>query len=388
VVIKGKSVSGARRLAVHLMRTDTNERAELKEVRGTVAEDLRGALLEMEAVAAGARTGKPFYHGSINTRADERLTDEQRAIAIDRLEAKLGLTGQPRIVVVHEKEGWEHCHIVWSRIDLDRMAAISDSHNFAKHEAVSRDLEREFGHARVQGAHVERDGKPRPERTPSHAEMLQAERTGLSPGEVKDKITELWRRTDSGKAFADALWEAGYMLARGDRRDFVIIDPHGGTHSLTRRIEGARAKDVRERLADIDATKLPNIAAAKELQLMRGALGASRAPERPALTADRSVADQARLDDEDKTKNRSSTNLEWTDRGGMVDQQRAALDWVQAAHEKKRDGVEQTDRMLGRDAEERARTDRQQNVQREFGSNSDRDIDDDFDLGRGRDRSR
>src|ERR1700722_6215731 len=132
------------------MRTDTNERAEVKELRAVAAEDLRGALLEMEAVASGARTTKPFYHGSINTRADERLTDEQRSRAIDRLEAELGLSGQSRVVVLHEKEGREHCHIVWSRIDLERMAAISDSHNYRKHEQIARDLEREFGHERVQ----------------------------------------------------------------------------------------------------------------------------------------------------------------------------------------------------------------------------------------------
>lgn len=69
-------------------------------------------------------------HASINTRADERLPPEQRMQAIDRLEKDLGLTGQPRAVVVHEKEGREHCHVVWSRIDLDKMRTISDSHNF------------------------------------------------------------------------------------------------------------------------------------------------------------------------------------------------------------------------------------------------------------------
>ena len=110
------------------------------------------------------------------------MTDEQRAYAIDRLEAEMGLIGQPRVVVVHDKKDREHCHIVWSRIDLDRMAAISDSHNFRKHEQVGRELEREFGHERVQGAHVERDGKERPARTPSHSEMLQADRTGVSHG--------------------------------------------------------------------------------------------------------------------------------------------------------------------------------------------------------------
>lgn len=266
MIIKGTSCAGAKRLAVHLTRTDTNERAEVKDIRGVVAEDLLGALREMEAVAAGTRATKPFYHGSINTRADERLTDEQRMYAIDKLEEALGLTGQARVVVVHEKEGREHCHIVWSRIDLDRMAAISDSNNYRTHEEVARTLEREFGHERVQGAHIERDGKERPERTPSHAEMLQAERTGVSPQEAKELMTAIWQTTQNGKEFQAALADKGWMLARGDRRDFVAIDPTGGIHSVARRIEGAKAADVRARFADIDPRDLRSVTEAKQTQ--------------------------------------------------------------------------------------------------------------------------
>src|SRR5271156_7111479 len=182
MVIKGKSVAGADRLANHLERTDTNERMEVGEFRGVASADLRGALREMEAVASACPNCKrPFYHASINTRADERLTPEQREQAIDRLEKELGLTGQPRVVVMHAKKDREHIHIVWSRIDLDTMRTISDSHNYRKHEIVARELERAFGHERVQGAHIERDGQPRPERTPSHKEHQQAERTGISP---------------------------------------------------------------------------------------------------------------------------------------------------------------------------------------------------------------
>jgi hypothetical protein len=253
------------------MRTDTNERAEVKEIRGVVAEDLLGAFREMEGVAVGTRATKPFYHASINTRADEPLTDEQRAQAIDRLEAELNLYGQARAVVIHSKEGREHCHIVWSRIDLDRMTAISDGNNYYKHEKVARALEREFGHERVQGAHVERDGKERPERTPSHSEMLQAERTGVSPAAARALMTELWRETDSGKSFQAALETKWWVLARGDRRDFVAIDSEGGTHSIARRIEGAKAADVRQRFADIDPASLPSVADAKQIQRERQA---------------------------------------------------------------------------------------------------------------------
>ena len=139
-MIKGGSVAGAARLAKHLQNTDSNERMEVLELRGVAAKDLRGALQEMEAAAAACpNCRKPLYHASINTRAGERLNDTQRMQAIDRLERELGLTGQPRVVVVHEKKDRqrhdrEHCHVVWSRIDLARLRTISDSHNYRKHE--------------------------------------------------------------------------------------------------------------------------------------------------------------------------------------------------------------------------------------------------------------
>jgi hypothetical protein len=283
MVIKGSARGGAASLAAHLLRTDTNEKMELRELRGVVAENLTDALLEMEAVASGARSTRHFYHASLNTRADELLTPEQERRAIDRLEAELGLTDQARAVVAHVKEGRAHLHVVWSRIDLETMTAIPDSHNYRRHELVARELEREFGHARVQGAHIERDGVERPDRTPAHAEMQIAERTGLTPQEAKAEITAIWQRTDNGAAFQAALAEEGWILAAGDRRDFVVIDRHGGTHSLARRVEGAKAKDIRERLADLDPASLPSAAEARAIQAERQATekargGDARAP--------------------------------------------------------------------------------------------------------------
>ncbi|EGO93172.1 relaxase/mobilization nuclease domain-containing protein, partial [Acidiphilium sp. PM] len=256
MIIKGGTRAGGADLGVHLSRTDTNERVLLLELRGVAGMNLDQALREMEAFGAGTRCKSPLYHANIDPRADERLTPEQWGRAVDALEAKLGFTGQPRALVQHVKEGREHVHVVWSRIDLERNRAIPDSHNYRKHEEVARALEREFGHERVQGAHVERDGKERPARTPSHAEMQQAERSGLDPKAIKAEITALWRQTDSGKAFAGALAEAGYILARGDRRDFIVIDQAGESHSLARRIDGAKAADIRARLSDIDQAAL------------------------------------------------------------------------------------------------------------------------------------
>ncbi len=271
MVIKGSARGGARQLAQHLARTDTNESARVVDMRDVAAADLRGALCEMDALGAALRTSRTLYHASINTRADEAMTPEQWAQSVDRLEAALGLTGQPRVIVAHRKEGREHVHIVWARTDLEHMRAIRADHNYRKHEDVARELEREFGHARVQGAHAEREGVERPERTPSHAEQQQAARSGITPQEAKAQLTEIWNRTDSGKAFAAAIAEQGWILARGDKRDLVVLDQAGEVHSLARRIEGVKVKDVRERMADVDAASLPSADEAKAMQRDRAA---------------------------------------------------------------------------------------------------------------------
>ena len=144
---------------------------------------------------------------------------------------------------------------------------------------VARELERAFGHERVQGAHIERGGRARPKRTPSHAEMQQGARTGISPEAARAHITSLWRQSDTGAAFAKALEDSGWILARGDRRDFVAVDPKGGVHSLARRIEGAKVRDVRARLVDLDLSALPSVAEARAMQRARQR---ARAPQEAA----------------------------------------------------------------------------------------------------------
>src|ERR1700748_616930 len=134
MIIKGKSRAGPQQLAKHLGNAAKNERVELLEPRGTVAQALRGALVEMDAYAAGTRCEKPLYHAAISPEQPHRLTPEQRQEAVDALETKLGLGGHSRVVVLHEKLGREHIHVVFSRIDLDRMRTVSDSHNYRKHE--------------------------------------------------------------------------------------------------------------------------------------------------------------------------------------------------------------------------------------------------------------
>ena len=265
MIIKGTSRAGPAGLAKHLGNPEDNERVSLLETRGTVAHDLPGALAELAAYAEGTRCEKPLYHAAISPEPPHRLTPEQRMEAIEALEDKLGLTGHQRVIVLHEKHGREHLHVVWTRIDLAHMKSVSDSHNYRKHEEVARDLERRFGHDRVQGAHAERDGIERPERTPSRAELRQEERTGIKGKDVRADVTAAFRASDNAEAFRSALEDKGYLLAKGDRRDFVVVDRAGGIHSLARRIEGMRAAELRAFMAPIDRESLPTTEQAREI---------------------------------------------------------------------------------------------------------------------------
>jgi hypothetical protein len=269
MIIKGTARTGPDVLGKYLGNADKNERIEVLEVKGTLAQDLVGALVEMDAYAEGTKCEKPLYHSMISPEPPFRLTPEQRESAIDALEKKLGLEGHARVVVLHEKLGREHIHVVWTRIDLEGMRAVSDSHNYRKHEEVARDLERRFDHPHVQGAHAEREGAERPDRSPSRAELRQQERTGIKGQEVRAEVTAAFRASDSAEAFKAALEAKGYVLAQGDRRDFVIVDRAGGVHSLARRIEDVKAAELREFMKPVDRAALPKAEQAKEAQFDR-----------------------------------------------------------------------------------------------------------------------
>ena len=280
MIINGGSRAGGRGIARHLERTDTNEVAQLVQLTGTAATDLDGALREMEAVASGTRCKYPLYHANIDPPADVSLSPAQWRHSVDTLEKALGLTGQPRAVVRHIKGGREHMHVVWSRIDTERMRTISDSKNYKIHEQVSRQLEKEFGHRQIDGVHTGDKSKARPVVKANQAEQQQAERTGLTVEQITADIQAAWQRSDDGNSFAHALSGAGYMLARGDRRDFVIVDSEGGIHNPRRRL-GVKAAEVKERCADLDPATLPTVEEAREMQQ----LAAERKPAEPEKAA-------------------------------------------------------------------------------------------------------
>lgn len=125
MILKGSQRGGAANLARHLLRADENEHVELHELKGFVAEDLPGALHEIYAVSRGTRCEQYMFSVSLNPPEHETVPIQYFEKAISDIESDLGLSGQPRAIVFHEKEGRRHAHCVWSRIDADEMKAIN-----------------------------------------------------------------------------------------------------------------------------------------------------------------------------------------------------------------------------------------------------------------------
>jgi hypothetical protein len=272
VIIKGASRAGPKQLARHLARTDTNERVEVLELQSPTG-SMMEAFRDWQMLADGTRGKLGLYHANIDPAQQYEMTREQWSRAVDVLEEELGLQGQPRAVVLHEKEGRQHIHVVWQRTDIDTMLLRHDGRNFDAHERASQRLEQEFGHEPVPGKHAKRDRDAQPEFPKSeitHAEWQQSERSGIDPRARKDQITGLYEASDTGPAFKAALADAGFVLAKGDRRDFVLIDAGGEVLSLPRQIAGVTAKDLRSFMADVPLGDLPTVAEARAIQRERG----------------------------------------------------------------------------------------------------------------------
>lgn len=123
MILKGSQRGGAGQLARHLLKAE-NEHVEVHEIRGFMADDLTGALREAEATSKGTRCKQYLFSLSLNPPQKETARVEDFEMALNTIEQRLGLSGQPRVVVFHEKEGRRHAHAVWSRIDTEKMTAI------------------------------------------------------------------------------------------------------------------------------------------------------------------------------------------------------------------------------------------------------------------------
>ena len=261
MIAKGTTHNNGAKLAQYMITGKDGERAELWQLSGFEAANIKDAFRNVQIMAEGTKCTQPFFHVQVRNREGETLTRQQWEHAANRIEDMLGLTNQPRAIAFHtnEKTGHEHMHIAWSRIDENTLTAKPLPFFKDRLKKISRELELHFG---LEPVTSERRGTIK--YAPTRAQEEQARRLGLDVHEIRNGIRECWDRSDSGRSFEVALADKGLRLAQGERRDFIVIDREGGMHALGKRILGVSAAQIRERMSDLSRDHLPTVEQARE----------------------------------------------------------------------------------------------------------------------------
>lgn len=257
MILKASQRSGAKQLGLHLLKTEENEQVEIHEVSGFLSDDLMGAMKEAYALSLGTKCRQHLFSVSLNPPATESVRPEVFEQACNMIEERLGLKGQPRMIVFHEKEGRRHAHAVWSRIDAYTMTAKPLPFFKRTLNSIAKELYLENGWEMPEGF---RDFRLRDPRNFTLAEWQQAKRVGIDPREITAIVRQCWTKSDNASSFAKALEEHGLFLAAGDRRGHVALTIDGEVIAISRLI-GVKSKEVAAKLGDpkllrsVDATK-------------------------------------------------------------------------------------------------------------------------------------
>tara|TARA_Y100000052_G_C2955263_1_gene89627 strand:+ start:2259 stop:3488 length:1230 start_codon:yes stop_codon:yes gene_type:complete len=299
MILKASERAYGQDLARHLLNAQDNEHVELVELRGFVSDDLSGAFEEAEALCHGTkRTSKYLFSLSLNPPEDANATLEDFENAALQIEDKLGLTNQPRALVLHDKNGRLHAHVVWSRIDAETMTAKQLPHFKRKLMDIAHDLYLAHGWQLPSG--LEAHGKARAENY-ELAEAQQSKRAKRDPEELKRLFQNCWEMSDDLTSFRASLREQGFGLARGDRRGFVAVDTSEEVYSLSRWC-GVKTRELKARLGDPD--ELPDIETVRAVLISEGEAEKQRALQeraevlkshiKPMLSARKQMIDQHR----------------------------------------------------------------------------------------------
>ena len=180
------------------------------------------------AFAAGTKCKNYFYQANINPRADERLTPAQWREAVDRLE-KISASPASRALWSSTRRKAARTGMSCGRASTpSACAAIPDSLTAAIHERTSRELEISFDLERGQSILVPDRETERPDRRPKKHETFRADERHRPADGQGGRPAALAAAPTTGRASRRRWKRRGdYMLARGDRRDFVVIDRAG-----------------------------------------------------------------------------------------------------------------------------------------------------------------
>lgn len=254
----GHSFAGAWRYYAHDKRTaEQQAQGQSVSTRERVAfihtenlsgiEDDRAAVgLMIDTARQSKRCEKPVYAFSLAWHPDEEAPDQLHMIEAGRDALKaLGMQAHQALMVAHTDTAHPHIHVIVNRVHPDTGKAVNLYKDQEKLSAWALAYERTQGkihcpartfNVLARQAAKEQDGRPAPRRY------------------VDNTLAECWSRSDSGKSFKAALEAKGWGLAKGDRKENVLmaVTPNGRTFSILRELNKGLPKGQSIKAADFD----------------------------------------------------------------------------------------------------------------------------------------
>jgi len=288
VSVPGRSFTGAWAYYFHDKRSlEQIERGEGQHTAGRVEwfhvenvagiEDERAAFgLMIDTARQSKRCEKPVYAFSLGWHPEQQ---PERAEMIEAARAALQvleMQDHQAVFVAHNDTAHRHVHVIVNRVHPETLKAANNYRDQQKLSAWALEQERaqnriyckarEFNALARQVA-KEQDGRPAPGRY------------------VDNTLAECWSRSDGGQSFKAALEAKGWGLAKGDRKENVlmVVTPSGRAFAVLRELnkgfpkgQGIKAADFDRQTADLKRDALPNVA---QVQAALRAAGPRKAQE-------------------------------------------------------------------------------------------------------------
>jgi len=246
MIIKGRSRKDGRQLARYLLREHSQQRVIIMDERGAAADDLSTIFDSWEAEAYEmSRARKPLYHVQLRLPKGEALSDDQWLEILDRLEDKLKLKDQPRVIVKHFLNGEPaHLHVVYSRFNEEHGRLVDMSHDARAHHAVARAIEREFGLRELDSTPKRGRGGSQRQRSQEHK---MAKEAGTSRQALCAIVRVAWEASRTGRDFQDQLMKFGIDMTPGEKRDYNVWH-NGKRYNPVRLLENIKAGKFRAKM--------------------------------------------------------------------------------------------------------------------------------------------
>jgi hypothetical protein len=261
---RGHSFKGAGLYYLHDKESKSNERVEWTHTHNLPTDDPKKAMGWMAYTAKNAdrlkdqagvvKTGRKstsgaVYSYSLSWHPEEKPTREVMQESAMTVLQRLGLSDHEAVFVAHNDTEHPHVHVICNVVHPETGKLVAPSYDYLTTSNWAEKLEKDNGKIYCEQRVINNERR-RAEAKQDRQLALVKHREARS--ERAKLIEQLFLQSKNGKDFQTAIQDEGYTLSKGDRRGFVLVDEHGKVHSLSRQIKSLKAKEIQEKISDVE----------------------------------------------------------------------------------------------------------------------------------------